>query len=260
MVILIAESKTMLPSEEAVDQILYKSGSPIYGEIADKIMLGLRSLSTVELAEETKLSRSLAQKLQKNVYEFPYKNTGNRAIEAYTGVVFKALDYKSLTEEARCRCNRDVRIISSLYGWLRPDDFIKTYRLDFNTRLDAEPTAGKSLSVFWRRDVTMALVKHIQEIAAKEILVLLPGDAANCVDWKLVKKFAKVWKADFREIREDGTYKTPAAGKLKTMRGKLLRQILEQDLREVKDLLYIESGDYFCEGTPVYPDHLSFLC
>lgn len=260
MIALIAESKTMLAVEREISDRDLLCSAPIYDSIADQIMSSLKGLDIGELAQETGLSSSLAAKMQKYIYDFGFKATGNRAIEAYTGVVFKALDYDSLTDETKNRCNKDVGIISSLYGWLRPGDAVKTYRLDFTTRLEVGPSEGMALNQFWRKDVTKALVKKIQDEGQREILMLLPGDAAKCVDWKLVKRFAKVWKVDFRELQPDDTYKTPQAGKLKTLRGMLLRQILTEGISCVNDMMHIESPHYFCEGTPQYPDHLSFLC
>lgn len=260
MIALIAESKTMLPVEKEISDSEVLQSAPIYNAVADQIMSSLKGLDVADIAQETGLSASLAAKMQKYIYDFGFKATGNRAIDAYTGVVFKALDYDSLDNKAKKRCNQDVGIISSLYGWLRPDDIVKTYRLDFTTRLEVGPSEGMALNQFWRKDVTKALVSKIQVEGQREILMLLPGDAAKCIDWKLVKRFAKVWKVDFRELQPDDTYKTPQAGKLKTLRGLLLRQILTEGTSNVKDMMHVESQHYFCEGTPQYPDHLSFLC
>ena len=260
MIILIAESKTMKTSEQPVAADAYTAHRPLYVDVAERIMWGLSGLSLDELAAETKLPLSLAAKMQKYIYDFDCKLTGNLAINAFTGVVFKALDYNSLTGEASTRCNSQVRIVSSLYGWLRPDDIVKTYRLDFTARPETEPVDGRSINRFWRMDVTKALVRELQEQGSTEILNLLPGDASDCIDWKLVKRFAKVWKVDFREPVGDEGYKTPPAGRLKTLRGKLLRQILTEGITTATALQRISSSDYFCEGTPVYPDHLSFLC
>lgn len=260
MVILIAESKTMLSSEREVDARELASATPCYESTASEIMESLRNLSAGELVTMLRLSSYLAAKMQKMIYEFGYKATGNTAIEAFTGVVFKALDYASLPDEARGRCDGDVRIISSLYGWLRPRDVVKPYRLDFTSRLEEGPSAGKVLNAFWRMDATKALVRMLEKSADKEILNLLPADAAKCIDWKLVKRFAKVWKVDFMELRENGVTKTPNAERLKTLRGTLLRQILEEDIRDTAALRHLASPSYLCEGTPEYPDHLRFLC
>lgn len=260
MVILIAESKTMLAGEKTVSPEEMKTATPCYEETAGEIMKGLEGLSIGELASQLKISGTLASKMQKMIYEFPYKSAGNRAIEAFTGVVFKALDFATLTPEAKSGCENHVRIISSLYGWLRPQDIIKPYRLDFTTKLEEEPSADRALNVFWRMDVTKALVRMLNDNNEREIVNLLPADAAKCIDWKLVKKFAKVWKVDFQEMREGNILKTPTAERLKSLRGSLLRQILSEDLKTVSDLMHTSSDKYVCEGTPVYPDHLRFLC
>lgn len=260
MIILIAESKTMLTAETEIAPQTYNEHMPVFEPVADEIMGALKGVPIDELAEMTKLSPTLASRLQKAAYDFSFKATGNAAIEAYTGVVFKALDYATLDETSRRRCGESVRIISSLYGWLRPEDVVKTYRLDFTTRLEEGPSEGKAMNSFWRPDVTKAIVRMVQEKNESEILSLLPGDAANCIDWKLVKRFAKVWKADFREMREEDTTRTPAAGRLKTLRGMLLRQILTEGIENIRQLAQTASPHYFCEGNTVYSDHLNFLC
>ena len=260
MIILIAESKTMLPSEKEVDGAVFEAHTPLCEEKAAEIMESLRNLTVSDLMAQTGLSSSLALKMQKMIYEFGFKATGNRAIDAFTGVVFKALDYPHLSREAKERCDAQVRIISSLYGWLRPDDIVKTYRLDFTSRLEEGPSAGKAMNLFWRADVTKLLVKSLENSGEKEILNLLPTDAAKCVDWKLVKHFAKVWKVDFQEVQDGDRLKTPNASRLKTLRGYLLRQILDEDIKKVESLLHTVSNHYVCEGTPDYPDHLRFLC
>lgn len=240
-----------------VAEKMYDSHRPAGEDRAARIMKGLEGLTAQELAAETGFSPSLAAKLREMVYEFPNKTTGQTAIESFTGVVFKALDYESLPEGARTLCSRDVRIISSLYGLLRPDDIIKPYRLDFTTK--AAPD-GSALSSFWKKDVTIGLVRTLMDEGHGELLNLLPADAAKCIDWKVVKRFCKVWKADFAEITEGDRSRTPSAGKLKTMRGKLLRQILCDGIADTEQLKTVRSDDYMCEGTPVYPDHLQFIC
>lgn len=260
MIILIAESKTMLTSEKEVSREELETHMPLYQDLADEIIDSMREDSVADLAATLKLSGSLASKMRKMIYEFGFKPTGNRAIEAYTGVVFKSLNFASLPNAVKERCDDDVAIISSLYGWLRPSEIIKPYRLDFTSRLEGGPSAGKTLNTFWQMYVTKALVKTLHEQEKTEILNLLPSDAARCIDWKLVKRFAKVWKADFQEVREGRVLKTPSAEKLKALRGTLLRQILTEGISDAATLMHTTSPSYVCEGTPIYPDHLRFLC
>lgn len=260
MLILIAESKTMLPAENSVSPQEYDLHKPQDEPGAEKIIESLRQLDTLQLSDQLGLSASLAQKMQKMIYEFPNKALGNMAIEAFTGVVFKALDFASLDVEARELCLEEVGIISSLYGFLRPDDIIKPYRLDFKSKLVIDGERETALNNFWKQQATVTLVKTIQKSGHNEILNLMPSDASKCIDWKLVKRFAKVWKVDFVEMLENGSLKTPAANKLKTMRGLLLRQILTEKIATAAELKHASTDNYMGEGTPVYPDHLRFLC
>lgn len=257
MLILIAESKTMREEQQPIAPGDFKAHTPAGEAAAAEIMHRLEALPQAELMAETGLSATLATKLRKQIYEFPNKALGLKAIEAFTGVVFKALKYDALSPREQDLCGSDVRIISSLYGLLRPDDIIKPYRLDFTIKAAPDGTA---LNTFWRKDATIALVKTLREQPGAEILNLLPADAAKCIDWKLVKRFCKVWKVDFVELTDGGSARTPAANKLKTMRGTLLRQILREGMRSVADLRGIQSEDFLFEGTPVYPDHLQFIC
>lgn len=247
MLILIAESKTMAPCNGAVSREAYASHCPKLEVEADGIMDALKGKATDELAGAVKLSPAMIRKLQQMVYEFPNKALGEEAIRAFTGVVFKAFDYGSLsTQDKEHTCLR-VRIISSLYGWLRPDDVVKPYRFDFTTPL---APAGKTFAAYWRNAVTDCLMAELQEHGFTEILNLLPGDAARCIDWKRVEAVAKVWKADFQEVQPGGNTRTPNAGRLKTLRGQLLRQMITENLTTSDQLLTLTSPTYMAADTP----------
>lgn len=257
MLILIAESKTMIDRQQPVSGAEVDLHSPAGIRKATDIMEHLGKMSQAELIDATGLSATLAAKMREMIYEFPNRALGIKAIEAYTGVVFKAFQYDTLSDAARSLCDKDVRVVSSLYGLLRPDDIIKPYRLDFTAK--AAPN-GDALNSYWKTDATIQLVKSIQAGNHREVLNLLPTDAAKCINWKVVKRFCKVWKVDFVEFAEGDKMKTPAANKLKTMRGKLLRQILTEEITSIDRLKHIASDDFVYEGTPVYPDHLQFIC
>lgn len=254
MLILIAESKTMTPCNQVISTEEFSLHRPLFDSLAGNIMSGLEGRTVEELAASIGISSSLARQMKTMIYEFPNKSLGEMAIKAYTGVVFKALNYCSLSVEAQTRCLRDVKIISSLYGWLNSDDIIKSYRTEFKSEIAPLSTP---LWKYYRQHNTIALGKYLSTNGYTEILHLLPGDAAKSIDWKTIKRFAKVYKADFVEVSENGE-KTPNAGKLKKLRGELLRDILSSGITKVADLKNIEGENYIFEGTPIYHDHLRF--
>lgn len=244
----------MLDREEPISPDLFEANAPAGEAAADEIMARVADMEVEDIASAIKVSPAMAAKVIRMAYEFPNKQTGLQAIEAYTGVVFKNFDFASLSKEEKDRTNQHVRIISSLYGWLRPEDIIKPYRFDFTTPLAPD---DKTFAAFWKKDVTIHLVRYLQATGEKSILNLLPADAAKCIDWKLVKRFAKVWKVDFKE--QDGTaVRTPHAGKLKALRGILLREIIKRGISSPTPLLTLETDTLLPLATPDYPDHLAF--
>ncbi len=244
----------MLDSELPVSPEQFAANTPAGEAAADEIMARVADMDAEDIAAAIKISPAMAAKVVRMAYEFPNKQTGLRAIDAFTGVVFKNFDYASLSPEEKERTNQHVRIISSLYGWLRPEDIIKPYRLDFTTPLAPD---DKTFAAFWKKDITIQLVRYLQANCETSILNLLPADAAKCIDWKLVKRFAKVWKVDFKE--QDGSaVRTPHAGKLKALRGSLLREIITKGISSPTQLLTLETDTLLPLATPDYPDHIAF--
>lgn len=245
MFILIAESKTMTPCDTPVSQDIYQSHRPMLEDDATTIMKSLRGMQVPELAKYLKLSTPMITKLQRMIYEFPNKALGSEAINAFTGVVFKAFDYATLNYEEKSRTKDRVRIISSLYGWLRPDDIVKPYRFDFTTRL--APGEVK-FSAFLRDKVTESLLTELSAKGYNEILNLMPSDAEKCINWKLIESHVNIRKVEFQEILPGGGVRTPNAGRLKTLRGELLRQIIRENITSTADLLKITGENYFSTG------------
>ena len=240
MIILIAESKTMTDCSSIVARPSYMNHTPLCEREADRIMEYLNGFDTGELAERIGISATLAQSMKKKIFEFPNKTTGEVSLKAFTGVVFKSLSPSSLSADALEAARKNLRIISSLYGWLRPDDIIKPYRLEFKGKT---APCGKSLQAFWRKNVTEALCNCMTQSGCHEILNLMPADASKCIDWKSLPKGTDVWKIDFVVLKE-GKEKTPDAGKLKRLRGTILRQILTEGITDIYGITQIDSDMY----------------
>lgn len=254
MLILIAESKSM--SDKSAVGRTETGTPPLFQSDANEIMEGLRSMDVGTLASELKLGPKNAMRLFQEVYDFNSIARGCRAIEAFTGIVFKALDAATLSDDARERMTTDVRIVSSLYGLLRPEDIIKPYRLDFTMR--AAP-GNRSLTDYWKSKVTIALVKYMRENGITEILNILPLDASKCFDWKLIKNFADVYIANIKEYKEEGKLSTPRAERLKFLRGTLLRHILAEDITTCRDLRSLSTPELEYESDSPFANHLLFV-
>ena len=240
-----------------VDAAAFSLNRPLFSNRADRLMASLGELSDTELAKATGLAPKLLTSLRGMIRGFPDKRFGIEDKHAFTGIVFKQLATAIYSAAEYERMARNVRIISSVYGWLRPDDIIKPYRLDFKSR--PEPGAPNMMR-FWRPDTTNALLEELRTGTDREIIDLLPADAAKCIDWKAVEPEAEVWHVDFKIVAgHGGTMRTPDAGKLKKLRGQLLDLALRHGALTARAMARIEGPDFVPADINPVPGTISFV-
>ena len=109
---------------------------------------------------------------------------GRQAIMAFNGDVYAGLDARSLKPAQLAYAQSNVRILSGLYGVLRPLDLIHPHRLEMGTRLDNP--AGKDLYAFWGESVTGALNGAIAGNGAEVLLNLASEEYFKSVKPKLL--------------------------------------------------------------------------
>src|SRR5690606_9496794 len=101
------------------------------------------------------------------------EENARQAVLAFNGDVYEGLNARALNEEQLDYLQRHLRILSGLYGVLRPLDLMQPYRLEMGTRL--ANARGKDLYAFWGERVTKALNAAIEEHAG-QVLVNLASE------------------------------------------------------------------------------------
>ncbi len=233
MITLIAESKTMNIREKYVEPSLAIPHTPYFEKEAGSIMDYIRDMEPYEIAQRIGISSKLAVKAALYSYEFPNKSNGLFAIEAFTGDVFRSMDIPSFTPETIAFAQERLLIVSSLYGLLFPYDIIKTYRLDY--KASCAPS-GDALYSFWKPKLTERLIHHLLLREETEIINLLPGDAAKCIDWKKIRSIAHVITPRFIIDDNKITHKTPNSRIIKEMRGYMTNKILLGKLDSISEI------------------------
>ena len=118
----------------------------------------LRQLSPQQVGSLMRISDPLAvlnaQRYAEWSPDFTPDNA-RQAVLAFNGDVYEGLDARNLGQEALDYLQRHLRILSGLYGVLRPLDLMQAYRLEMGTRLANR--RGKDLYAFWGEEVTRAL-------------------------------------------------------------------------------------------------------
>lgn len=116
--------------------------------------------------------------------KFTTKNA-KQAVLAFNGDVYEGLDAASLKDKQLDYVQQHVRILSGLYGMLRPLDLMQPYRLEMGTKL-ANPK-GKDLYAFWGEQITEALNAELQQDKAPVLVNLASEEYFKVVKPKLLK-------------------------------------------------------------------------
>jgi cytoplasmic iron level regulating protein YaaA (DUF328/UPF0246 family) len=114
---------------------------------------------------------------------FTSKNA-KQAMLAFNGDVYEGLNAATFNDKQLTYAQSHIRILSGLYGLLRPLDLMQPYRLEMGTKL-ANP-AGKDLYAFWGDTVTQALNQQIAERKATALINLASGEYFKSVRPKLL--------------------------------------------------------------------------
>ena len=148
--------KTKLPTTRATQ--------PIFMEEAEKINCKLERKSKKAIGELMGISDKLAELNYQRYKEFntPFTKQNSRpAIYAFAGDVFVGFDAYSLPVNKLDKLQESLRILSGMYGMLRPLDLIQPYRLEMGTKLSID--RKKDLYSFWKKRLTDELNKELKE-------------------------------------------------------------------------------------------------
>lgn len=110
----------------------------------------------------------------------------------FAGVAFKSLAAEDFTEKQWESFQRRAAILSALYGFCRPMDAVKPYRLDLADRLRVD--SQKDLYAFWKeKELTQTLVDVAKRAGAKGILNCASAEYSKAIDRKVVEKSGLKW-------------------------------------------------------------------
>ncbi len=170
-------------------------------------------------------------------WELPFPSERSRqAVYAFNGDVYRGLDVYNLSKDKLEKLQDTVRIISGLYGLLKPLDLIMPYRLEMGTKFPVGK--NKNLYGFWRKKVTQSLNDELDE--GEVFLNLASNEYAKAIDLKALK--VPVYAIGFRELR-NGEYKT--IGFLaKLARGLMTRYLIENNAQTLDDVKGFNYEDY----------------
>lgn len=238
MLIIVSPAKT-LDYETPVKTRTHSQ--PRFLEDSQQLVKELKRLSPEDLTELMKVSSRIAE-LNVNRYQnwhTPFTGENSRqAVFAFKGDVYTGMDVDSYSQEDLKFAQKHLRILSGLYGVLRPLDLMQPYRLEMGTRL--ENPRGRDLYDFWRGKVTSALNEELREQKSNVLINLASNEYFNVIDGE--KLNGRIVTPVFKDYK-NGKYKV-ISFYAKKARGMMASYIIKQRVKKVKDLEGFDTGGY----------------
>jgi cytoplasmic iron level regulating protein YaaA (DUF328/UPF0246 family) len=173
---------------------------PLFLTQTRELVRMLAGLTTAELADLMKISPKLAKltfrRYQSFTFPFTPKNSGP-ALSVFSGDQFDSLNVDQYEQKDFLFAQDHLRILSGLYGVLRPLDLMQPYRLEMATKLAVRDT--KTLYAFWRRLITDHLNSIICGQQARVLVNLASDEYFKAVQVKNLQY--PVLKISFKEIK-----------------------------------------------------------
>ena len=211
----------------------------IFSEEIAEVHKALKPLSPQKLSALMSISAKLAElNWQRNqAFEMPLSPEKARpALFAYDGDVYEGLDAYSLSEMQIDKLQGSLRILSGLYGVLKPLDLIAPYRLEMGIKL----AVGKAsnLYAFWKEKITQALNEELEE--GELFINLASEEYFKAIDTTKLK--VPVITPVFKDYKGDSL--KIVSFYAKKARGRMVRYLAENDIRSAEDLKGFNADGY----------------
>ena len=213
------------------------SSEPLFANKAKQINNILKELSAPDLGGLMSISPKLSDLNWLRNQDFQKNNSKEKqAIFAFNGDVYEGIDANNISNSNHEKLQKTLRILSGLYGILKPFDKIKPYRLEMGTKI----AINESINIyeFWKKDVTNSLLNEIQD---KDIIVnLASNEYFSVIDSSLIRN--KIVSPVFKDFKN---------GKLKIIsfyakkaRGLMTRFLIDNDIQSSSDIESFNSSGY----------------
>ncbi|WP_151831406.1 peroxide stress protein YaaA [Acinetobacter junii] len=242
MLALISPAKT-LDYETALPTDTYTQ--PRLLEQSQQLIDVCRKLSATEIASLMTVSEKIAnlnvERFRDWNAEFDFSNA-RQALFAFKGDVYTGLDAYHLKDHDIDFAQQHLRMLSGLYGLLRPLDLMMPYRLEMGTKL--KNNRGNNLYEFWGSIITDQINQDLAEIDAKLLVNLASDEYYKSVNEKKIQ--AEIIKPVFLD-QKNGKYKV-ISFYAKKARGLMARYLIENKLSQVEQLKAFDSEGYYFDA------------
>lgn len=254
MLVLISPAKTMKEQKSVSKDVT----EPRLLQYSKQVLDQLKTFSAMELQKMMKMNDTLAALNYERYQTMNLDKQGIPAIYFYDGIQYKSMELDALEEDHKAYLNQTVRILSGMYGVLRPTDGIWPYRLELQQK---GITIGehKTLYDFWQDPVWNLLQEELEakmlnntECGSEKILVnLASNEYSKLLTKKLIEADCTFVTCTF-QVKKGERLRVESTASKKA-RGQMVHYIARHQVKTMKDLMKFDVDGY------AYHEELSSL-
>ncbi|MCH2163715.1 MAG: peroxide stress protein YaaA [Marinovum sp.] len=251
MLVVVSPAKRLDWTEQNIEQT-----TPAMQADAVRLAKSARNLTLRDLKSLMDLSDDLARLNRDRFRAFqdePNTDDTRSAMFAFAGDTYQGLDARSFSEADVARAQSHLRILSGLYGVLRPLDAIQPYRLEMGSRLKTR--RGASLYAYWRDQIAVSLNADAVDLGTDTLVNCASQEYFGAVDRKALR--LNVVTPQFLEVK-GGVAKTISFF-AKRARGAMARYIVQNALTAPSDLHAFDIDGYAFDAERSTPEAPVFL-
>lgn len=209
---------------------------------AEKIVSVMKKKKPAQLAKLMDISPKLAdlnyQRFQEWALPFSPENAW-QAVLMFNGDVYQGLKAETFSPEEFETAQKQLRILSGVYGLLKPLDLIQPYRLEMGTNVIV--SRKKNLYEFWKSKITAKLNEEFSDTEKKVLINLASNEYFSAIDTKKIK--ARIITPSFKE-HKNGQYQMISFF-AKRARGLMSRFIIQNNISDPDEIKAFDLEGYY---------------
>jgi cytoplasmic iron level regulating protein YaaA (DUF328/UPF0246 family) len=244
LTILLHSSKTMVSTPAK-----YELTTPVFKDVADQLTDYLQELTVEQLQQVMHISQKLATEVE-DMYLSRLDESVSATVESFRGDIYSGLRASEWTAPQKAFAQKHLKILSGLYGILRPYDGIQPYRLELGYRLPNEPYSD--LYRFWSDRIAEQLpsdgpiINVTSDEYAKAVLPFIDG--------------SRVITPVFLTIKEGKSEPVFVAVHSKIARGAYARWLIQRGDPTVDGLQHFNDLSYVYDSERSTPSRPTYVC
>lgn len=238
MLVVISPAKTL---DFDTPPVVQDSSEPSFLGDSQELINTMKDYAPDDVGRLMKISQKLSELNVERYHDWhtPFTlDNAKQAALAFKGDVYTGLDAQSLSKADLNWSQDHLRILSGLYGALRPLDLMQAYRLEMGIKLENE--RGKNLYEFWGEKITDHLNQQLKSLESTQLINLASIEYFKAV--KPAQLEGDIISPEFKDCK-NGTYKI-ISFYAKKARGLMARWIIENRIQSAEKLIDFDVAGY----------------